>query len=80
MEKDLTDEFKKEISTVFESTVNEVPDEVKRLQENYDNEIEEVNIKSNKSSELTEKVDTYMNYVVEEWMKENELFCRKRYL
>jgi hypothetical protein len=23
--------------------------------------------------ELTEKVDAYMNYVVEEWMKENEI-------
>ena len=23
--------------------------------------------------ELTEKVDNYMNYVVEEWMKENEI-------
>ena len=45
--------------------------EVTRLQENYENEIVE-GIKSNKA-ELTEKVDTYMNYVVEEWMKENEL-------
>mgnify|MGYP000434482425 CR=1 FL=1 len=71
-EGDLTDEFKKKAATVFESAVkSKVRDEVTRLQENYDNEIEE-GIKSNKS-ELTEKVDTYMNYVVEEWMKENEL-------
>ena len=71
-EGDLSDEFKKKAATVFESAVkSKVRDEVTRLQENYDNEIEE-GIKSNKS-ELTEKVDTYMNYVVEEWMKENEL-------
>ena len=71
-EGDLTDEFKKKAATVFESAVkSKVRDEVTRLQENYDNEIEQ-GIKSNKS-ELTEKVDTYMNYVVEEWMKENEL-------
>jgi len=71
-EGDLTDEFKKKAATVFESAVkSKVRDEVKRLQENYDNEIAE-GIKSNKA-ELTEKVDTYMNYVVEEWMKENEL-------
>jgi hypothetical protein len=71
-EGDLTDEFKKKAATVFESAVkSKVRDEVTRLQENYDNEIAE-GIKSNKS-ELTEKVDTYMNYVVEEWMKENEL-------
>ena len=71
-EGDLSDEFKKKAATVFESAVkSKVRDEVTRLQENYDNEIVE-GIKSNKS-ELTEKVDTYMNYVVEEWMKENEL-------
>ena len=71
-EGDLSDEFKKKAATVFESAVkSKVRDEVKRLQENYNNEIEE-GIKSNKA-ELTEKVDTYMNYVVEEWMKENEL-------
>jgi hypothetical protein len=71
-EGDLTDEFKKKAATVFESAVkSKVRDEVTRLQENYDKEIEE-GIKSNKA-ELTEKVDTYMNYVVEEWMKENEL-------
>ena len=71
-EGDLSDEFKKKAATVFESAVkSKVRDEVTRLQENYENEIVE-GIKSNKS-ELTEKVDTYMNYVVEEWMKENEL-------
>jgi len=71
-EGDLSDEFKKKAATVFESAVkSKVRDEVTRLQENYDNEIAE-GIKSNKA-ELTEKVDTYMNYVVEEWMKENEL-------
>jgi len=71
-EGDLSEDFKKKAATVFESAVkSKVRDEVTRLQENYENEIEE-GIKSNKV-ELTEKVDTYMNYVVEEWMKENEL-------
>ena len=71
-EGDLSDEFKKKAATVFESAVkSKVRDEVTRLQENYENEIVE-GIKSNKA-ELTEKVDTYMNYIVEEWMKENEL-------
>ena len=71
-EGDLSDDFKKKAATVFESAVkSKVRDEVTRLQENYDSELQE-GIKSNKA-ELTEKVDTYMNYVVEEWMKENEL-------
>ena len=71
-EGDLSDDFKKKAATVFESAVkSKVRDEVTRLQENYDHELEEAT-KSVKS-ELTEKVDTYLNYVVEEWMKENEL-------
>ena len=71
-EGDLSDDFKKKAATVFESAVkSKVRDEVTRLQENYDQEIVE-NTKSIKS-DLTEKVDTYLNYVVEEWMKENEL-------
>ena len=71
-EGDLSDDFKKKAATVFESAVkSKVRDEVTRLQENYDNELEEAT-KSVKS-ELTEKVATYLNYVVEEWMKENEL-------
>ena len=71
-EGDLTDEFKKKAATVFESAVkSKVRDEVTRLQENYEQELEDAT-KSVKS-DLTEKVDTYLNYVVEEWMKENEL-------
>ena len=71
-EGDLSDDFKKKAATVFESAVkSKVRDEVTRLQENYDNELEEAT-KSVKA-DLTEKVDTYLNYVVEEWMKENEL-------
>ena len=67
-EGDLSDDFKKKAATVFESAVkSKVRDEVTRLQENYDNELEEAT-KSVKS-ELTEKVDTYLNYVVEDCMK-----------
>ena len=71
-EGDLSDDFKKKAATVFESAVkSKVRDEVTRLQENYDNEI----VESTKSikSDLSDKVDTYLNYVVEEWLKENEL-------
>ena len=71
-EGDLSDDFKKKAATVFESAVkSKVRDEVTRLQENYEQELEDAT-KSVKS-DLTEKVDTYLNYVVEEWMKENEL-------
>ena len=71
-EGDLSEDFKKKAATVFEAAVkSKVRSEVERMEEDYRNELEE-NMKATKD-ELTEKVDTYLNYVVEEWMKENEL-------
>ena len=71
-EGDLSAEFKRKAATVFEAAVkSKVRSEVERMEEDYKTELEE-NINTTKE-ELTEKVDTYLNYVVEEWMKENEL-------
>ena len=71
-EGDLSEEFKRKAATVFEAAVkSKVRDEVTRLEDEYKSELDE-SIKSTKT-ELTEKVDNYLNYVVEEWMKENEL-------
>ena len=71
-EGDLSEEFKRKAATVFEAAVkSKVRSEVERMEEDYKTELEE-NINTTKG-ELTEKVDTYLNYVVEEWMKENEL-------
>ena len=71
-EGDLSEEFKKKAATVFEAAVkSKVRDEVARLEDEYKSELDE-SIKQTKT-ELSEKVDTYLNYVVEEWMKENEL-------
>ena len=71
-EGDLSEEFKRKAATVFEAAVkSKVRDEVARLEDEYKSELDE-NMKTTKS-ELVEKVDTYLNYVVEEWMKENEL-------
>jgi len=71
-EGDLSEEFKRKAATVFEAAVkSKIRDEVSRLENEYKTELDE-SIQSTKT-ELTEKVDTYLNYVVEEWMKENEL-------
>jgi len=71
-EGDLSEEFKAKAATVFEAAVkSKVRSEVERMEEEYSTELEG-NINTTKE-ELTEKVDTYLNYVVEEWMKENEL-------
>ena len=71
-EGDLSEEFKRKAATVFEAAVkSKIRDEVARLEEEYKSELNE-SIEQTKG-ELSEKVDTYLNYVVEEWMKENEL-------
>lgn len=65
---DLTEEFKEKATTLFEAALNDrVAAEVQRLEEEKQAEIEAL------KDELTEQVDTYMSYVVEQWMKENEV-------
>ena len=69
---ELSEEFKEKASTIFEAAVkSKLRSEVERIEEAKVQEVaEEVNAVRD---ELTEKVDAYMNYVVEEWMKENEI-------
>ena len=69
---ELSDEFKGKAATVFEAAVkSKMRSEVERLSEAYQTEKDQ-EMEAFKD-ELTEKVDTYLNYVVEEWSKENEL-------
>ena len=71
-EGDLSEEFKRKAATVFEAAVkSKVRDEVSKIEDDYRKDLDE-NINANKD-ELTTKVDTYLNYVCEEWTKENEL-------
>jgi hypothetical protein len=71
-EGDLSEEFKRKAATVFEAAVkSKVREEVERLEEDYRKDLDENMNKT--QTELTEKVDNYLNYVVEEWTKENEL-------
>jgi hypothetical protein len=69
---ELSEEFKTKASTIFEAAVkSKLRSEVERIESAKTQEVaEEVN---RVQSELTEKVDAYMGYVVEEWMKENEI-------
>ena len=69
---DLSEEFKEKAATIFEAAVkSKVRDEINRITEESKTEKDE-QIETFKD-ELTEKVDTYLNYVVDEWTKENEL-------
>lgn len=68
----LSEEFVSKASTIFEaavmSRVEAIAEEVeKQLQEQFDEALEEV------KEDFATKIDDYLNYMVEEWMQENEL-------
>ena len=69
---ELSEEFRQRAATIFEAAVTaRVNDEVKALQEAFETtlteEVEKV------QTELAEKVDDYLSYAAETWMKENAL-------
>ena len=72
----LTEEFKEKASTIFEAAVQaKVIEEVNKKADEIETQFKEDQDKSSEDfqKEMTEKVDGYLTYVVEEWMKENEL-------
>ena len=71
-EEGLSEDFKKKASTIFEAAVHaKVVDEVNAKLEDIKGE--QAKEGETFQKELTEKVDGYLTYVVEEWMSENEL-------
>ena len=69
---DLSEEFKEKAATIFEAAVkSKIRSEIERIVEET-KDSKEADMETFKE-EMTEKVDTYLNYVVEEWTKENEL-------
>ena len=69
---DLSEEFKIKAATIFEAAVkSKIRSEVERMEESYAVQLEEAT--EVVKEELSEKVDGYLSYVVEEWMRENEI-------
>lgn len=69
---ELSEEFKTKAATIFEAAVvTRVKAELAKIQEQYDAQLVEefASIKE----ELVEKVDGYLGYITEQWMKQNEL-------
>jgi hypothetical protein len=69
---DLSEEFVSKATTIFEaavmSRVEEIAEEVEaQLHEQFEVAVEEL------KEDFATKIDEYLNYMVEEWMKENEL-------
>jgi len=68
----LSDEFKAKAETIFEAAIkSKLSKEIDRLEEKYQEELaEEV---STTKADMVEKVDSYLNYVVEQWMEDNKV-------
>ncbi|SVB83347.1 uncharacterized protein METZ01_LOCUS236201, partial [marine metagenome] len=71
-DEDLSEEFKTKAKTIFEAAVaTKVKERITEVeaqsQKDTDAAVEEI------KEDLTEKVDNYLNYVAEDWVKENEL-------
>jgi len=71
-EEELSEEFKEKAKTVFEAALNSKVSEIRKsLEEHYAvalaEEVEEI------STMLQERVDTYLEYVADEWIAENQL-------
>ena len=69
---DLSEEFKQKAATIFETAIRaKVKEESQRLQGEYETKLKE-DTEAHKA-DVVEKVDSYLNYVVEEWMQENKI-------
>ena len=69
---DLSEDFKEKAATIFETAVKtRIKEQTKIIEAQYEKKLasETETVKE----AMVEKVDSYLNYVVEEWMKENEL-------
>jgi len=71
-DEDLSEDFKAKASTIFEAALkSKVSEMKKKMNASYEEKLkEEVEVQK---AELAEKVDSYLNYIVEEWMKENSI-------
>jgi hypothetical protein len=69
---DLSEDFKEKATVVFEAAVNaKLQEEVARIEEQFEAKLdEEVEVAI---SDIVEKVDTYLDYVVEQWMEDNKV-------
>jgi len=69
---DLSEDFKEKVSTLFEAAISaRLVTEQARLEEEYENRLTEELAIFNE--EITTKLNSYLDYVVEQWMTENEV-------
>jgi hypothetical protein len=69
---DLSEEFKTKAATIFEAAVKSKIAKI-RKQIRDENKIENDERTETLQADMTEKMDTYLNYAIKEWMEENKL-------
>ena len=68
----LSEEFKQKTAVIFEAALkSKLAEEVERIESSYEERLAEET--QAQRSELVEKVDSYLNYVVENWMEDNKV-------
>jgi len=71
-EEELSDEFKTKAATIFETAIkSKVRSELEKI--HAENQESSKKVAEETMTSVVEKVDDYMNYVVEQWMSDNEL-------
>jgi len=71
-ENDLSEEFKSQVQTIFEAAVvAKINSELESMEASFGAKLQES--EASILSTITDKVDSYLSYVVEEWIKDNEL-------
>ena len=69
---DLTEEFKEKATTIFEAAVmTRINEAFATIEEEFEARLEEEAAKNQEG--LVEKVDGYLNYIVEQWFTQNEI-------
>jgi len=69
---ELSEDFKTSAATLFEAHLNERARQIEEeVQAKYEDLLEQHTVAV--TEELVERIDDYLNYVVEEWMQENRL-------
>jgi hypothetical protein len=68
----LSEEFKDKTAVIFEAALNsKLKVEVNRIEEEYQSALEES--KEELETSMVDKIDSYLNFVVETWMEDNKL-------
>jgi hypothetical protein len=68
----LSDEFKAKTAVIFEAALkSKLSEEIERIESTYQEKLAEETVAQ--KEQMVEKVDSYLNYVVEQWMEDNKV-------